>query len=127
MKINSKCNVAVEKRDMKLPFLFSNPKFHKTPIKFRFIASSVGTCLKGSSLLLNDILDKLCEKIKSRCKSCHCYWIINNNSKVLRAIKELNEAKKATSIMSWDFSTLYTKIPLDVLHHNLLELFEDYI
>ena len=28
--------------------------------------------------------------------------------------------------MSWDFSALYAKIPLDLLMHNILDLFENY-
>ena len=107
MRINSKFNISVEEKDMRIPSLFSNPKFHKTPIKFRFIASFAGTCLKGSSLLLNGILDRLCEKIKLKCESCHYYWIINNNSKVLYAIKSLNEARNAASVMSRTFHFLH--------------------
>jgi len=39
------------------------PKFHKNPTKFRYITSSVNCITKESAILLNNIPDKLVNKI----------------------------------------------------------------
>ena len=39
------------------------------------------------------------------------YWIINNSSKVHDLIKKSNERKYVKNVATYDFSTLYTKIP----------------
>ena len=48
------------------------------------------------------------------------FWVIQNNSLPLEYIKKINKRKNAKQISTFDFSTLYTKIPhdqlLDILH-----------
>ena len=48
------------------------------------------------------------------------FWVIQNNSLPLECIKKINKRKNAKQISTFDFSTLYTKIPhdklLDILH-----------
>ena len=43
------------------------------------------------------------------------FWVIQNNSLPLECIKKINKRKNAKQISSFDFSTLYTKIPHDKL------------
>ena len=42
-------------------------------------------------------------------------WVIQNNSLPLECIKKINKRKNAKQISTFDFSTLYTKIPHDKL------------
>ena len=44
------------------------------------------------------------------------FWVIQNNKQVIDRISKINNSKKTKSIRTFDFSTLYTKIP-----HNLLK------
>ena len=43
------------------------------------------------------------------------FWIIQNNSLPLECIKKINKRKNAKQTSTFDFSTLYTKIPHDKL------------
>ena len=43
-------------------------------------------------------------------------WIINNSDVVLDKIDEYNETGKIKDVNTYDFSTLYTKIPNDDLN-----------
>ena len=43
------------------------------------------------------------------------FWVIQNNSLPLECIKKINKRKNAKQLSTFDFSTLYTKIPHDKL------------
>ena len=43
------------------------------------------------------------------------FWVIDNNSEFCKALDRINARKRARSISTFDFSTLYTKIPHDKL------------
>ena len=49
------------------------------------------------------------------------FWVIQNNQPVLEDLKRLNIRSKARNISTFDFSTLYTKIP----HKKLLEVLNE--
>ena len=51
--------------------------------------------------------------------------MIQNNQKVIESIKKVNKRKSAKTITTFDFSTLYTKIPHDKLV-GVLEELEDF-
>ena len=44
------------------------------------------------------------------------FWVVQNNKPVINSINELNKRRKATSVSTFEFSTLYTKLP----HNKLL-------
>ena len=46
---------------------------------------------------------------------CIIFWVIQNNSLPLERIRKINKRKNAKQISTFDFSTLYTKIPHDKL------------
>ena len=39
------------------------------------------------------------------------FWVVQNNKAVIDAMNGLNKRRKATSISTFDISTLYTKLP----------------
>ena len=43
------------------------------------------------------------------------FWVIDNNTEFCKALDRINARKRARSISTFDFSTLYTKIPHDQL------------
>ena len=51
------------------------------------------------------------------------FWVIQNNEDVLKSISKISRRYSARSINTYDFSTLYTKIP----HQKLLEVLNELV
>ena len=107
--------------DKRLPYLYWTPKLHKFPVKHRFIAGSSKCTTKQFSSLLTKIctviktgLEKYCS-VKTSHTGVNNMWILKNFTNLLSSSAHLG-VRKATSIQTFDFSTLYTSIP-----HNLLK------
>jgi hypothetical protein len=106
-----------------LPFITLVPKFHKNPMKFRSIIASAGAPTEIVSKILSKVLKLIAQKLKNYYNAIESntgiklYWICNNNKDFIKMFEKLNRNKKLCSISSFDFSTLYTKIP----HKDLIE------
>ena len=50
------------------------------------------------------------------------FWVIRNNSLPLECINKINKRKNAQQISTFNFCTLYTKIPHDKLHDILYKV-----
>ena len=50
------------------------------------------------------------------------FWVIQNNSLPLECNNKINKRKNAKQISTFDFSTLYTKIPHDIYLDILYEV-----
>ena len=98
---------------------------HKTPVKFRFIIGSKFCILKPAAKKLVKILQLILRIHKNYCEKAKYftgiqkYWIIDNNKPVLDDVKAINARSAARNIRTYDFSTLYTKIPLEDLKEKL--------
>ena len=89
----------------------------KTPVGERFIIASPKCSVKH---LLKDFTSIL-KLFQKQFESFHDknrlwvgvshFWVIQNNKPVVDHINKINSKKKAVSIRTFDFSTLYTKIP----------------
>ena len=120
----AKFAIEVSSKQNKLPFLYFTAKMHKTPISNRFITSSksctlselsekVGLCLK-TLLKCSKNYSTYDSKYQSNMKN---YYIIDNNVDVIKFLNQSNKLNsKHKSIATYDFKTLYTSIP-----HNLLK------
>ena len=103
---------------IQLPTFYWLPKMHKTPIGSRFIAASSSCTTKPLSKLLTSCLNLIIQHYKeynegiTRNSGANCFWIINNSTQVLN---KLNNTIAATHSDSFDFATLYTNIPHDLL------------
>ena len=101
--------------DKRLPYLYWTPKLHKSPVKHRFIAGSSKCTTKQLSGLLTKILTvkdwtrKYCS-IKTSHTGVNNMWIPKNSTNLLSSLGHLG-VHRATSIQTFDFSTLYTSIP----------------
>ena len=106
--------------DKKFPYLYWTPKLHKSPVKHHFIAGFSKCATKELSSLLTKILTVINTGLEKYCsiKTSHTgvnnMWILKNSTNILSSLGHLG-VHKATSIQTFDFSTLYTFIPHDLL------------
>ena len=104
-----------------LPDIYWIPKLHKNPVKSRFIIASKHCTTKRLSKNLSSIFTLFQKQIDTYYAKAHfysgikSYWIINNRDPVLRAVNKSHARRSAKCVTSFDFSTLYTKIPHDKL------------
>ena len=83
--------------------------------------SKLPKSLYKSSKLIMKIHRRYCNKIKFY-TGIERFWIIENNAQVLEDIKLINSKRNARNIKTFDFSILYTKIPLEDLKEKLKEI-----
>ena len=120
--------INVSDSNKKIPLLFAIPKMHKVPYKFRFISGARACSTKQISVLLNNALLVIRNKLKADCfKACsetpfNYFLSINSTNEFLTKLKCLPEVWHARV---YDFSTLYTKLNLESVKTNLFQLFDD--
>ena len=124
-------NIRVLSDMAQLPQLYWLPKMHKQPIGSRFIAASNSCTTKPLSKLLTTCLQLILQHYKEynkgiiRNTGANSFWIIDNSTQVLYMLNKLNNTTFATHFDSFDFSTLYTNIPHDLLLECLKSLVEE--
>ena len=116
---------SLEEENKHIPLLYWTSKQHKNPYKFRFIAgashSTNKTVSKEVSLALKCIKTQFknyCGIIKKR-TGLNFFWSIDNSVEFLHKLSHL---KLADSFRTFDFSTLYTGLPLDNVYESLEKL-----
>ena len=126
---NLQYNIRDNLKINELPYIYAIPKFHKTPVKFRFIISSSKCQTKPLAKVITKGL-KLCQsQHESWCNVLRSYtginhfFIIDKNKPILNTLNDLSYKQKAKTIETFDFSTLYTMIK----HENLIENLNWYI
>ena len=103
------------------------PKLHKKSYKARFIANSSSCTTTELSKLLTSCLTakakviKYCETVYER-SGKNMFWPIKNSGEVLRKLKD--KGNQVTSLSTYDFSTLYTTLPHNLIKEKLLDLIE---
>ena len=108
----------------RLPNMYWMPKMHKNPIKARFIVASPKCSIKPLAQAITSAFRLFYKQIESyNHKSrfftgVNSFWVVQSNKPVFKAINKLNKRNKAKSITTFDFSTLYTKLP----HNKLLKV-----
>ena len=124
VELKNKFNITVSKDMCSLPDIYWMPKLHKNPVKFRFIISSKYCTTKYLSKNISSAFSLFSKQIEMYNKKSHyysgvkSYWIIQNRTPVLDCINKCIARKSAKSVSSFDFSTLYTKIP----HNKLVDV-----
>ena len=118
---------AKENQD-KVPTLYWLPKLHKKPYKARFIANSSSCTTTELSKLLTSCLTavkkhviKYCEKVYER-SGKNLFWSIKNSGEILDKLKARDF--NATSLSTYDVSTLYTTLPHNLIKDKLIDLIE---
>ena len=108
------------------------PKMHKSPIKARFIIASPKSSIKSLASTTTSIFRLFFRQIQTHNDKCrfftgvNMFWVVQNNKLVINAINGLNKRRKATSVSTFDFSTLYTKLPYNTLLMVLNSLIDFY-
>ena len=115
-----KFSVCVNDGQDKLPTMYWLPKLHKRPYKARFIANSSSCTTTELSKLLTSCLTAIKSHVIRYCETVYetsnknWFWSIKNSGEVLSKLK--CSGFRATSLSTYDFSTLYTTLP-----HNLIK------
>ena len=104
-----------------LPKMYWIPKMHKTPSKSRFIVAAPKCSIKPLSKAITSVFKLFYKQIEAYNKKSrfftgvNTFWVVQSNKQITDVIKNLNKKSFAKSINTFDFSTLYTKIPHDKL------------
>ena len=112
----------------RLPTMYWLPKLHKRPYKARFIANSSSCTTTEISKLLTSCLTAIKAKVIKYCETVYersgknMFWPINNSGEVLSKLKYIGY--QATSLSTYDFSTLYTTLPHNLIKEKLIDLIE---
>ena len=113
-------NIPIENH--RLSNMYCMPKMHKNPIKARFIIASPKSSIKPLARTITSVFRLFFRQIQTYNDKCrfftgvNTFWVVQNNKPVIDAMNGLNKRRKATSVSTFDFSTLYTKLP----HNKLL-------
>ena len=120
--------VKAKENQNKVPTLYWLPKLHKKPYKVRFIANSSSCTTTELSKMLTSCLTavkkhviKYCGKVYER-SGKNLFWSIKNLGEILDKLKA--RVFNATSLSTYDFSTLYTTLPRDLIKDKLVDLIE---
>ena len=113
----------MSEEDKNLPHLYWTPKLHKVPFKHRFIAGSSKCTTKDLSCPLTKVLTTVKDGLirynntKTSRNGINSMWIVKNSTSLLSSLDQL-DVRTATSVQTYDFSTLYTSIclSLEFLH-----------
>ena len=103
-----------------LPYLYWTPKLHKSPYKHRLIFGSSKCMTKDLSCLLTKILSTIKDGLVRYCNTktsrngVNNLWILKNSTSLLSSFDQL-DVHTTTSVQTFNFSTLYTSIPHDLL------------
>ena len=100
----------------------------KKPYKARFIANSSSCTTAEPSKLLTSCLTavkkhviKYCEKVYER-SGKNLFWSIKNSGEILDKLKARDF--NSTSLSTYDFSTLYTTLPCNLIKDEFIDLIE---
>ena len=102
---------------------------HYTPSSSRFIVSSTKCSTKSISRLVSNAFKLIFNQIQNFhaaskfYKNYNRFWVINNSKPLIERLDVINTRKKAKDISTFDFSTLYTKLP----HRDLIKVLNSHI
>ena len=117
----------MSEEDQNLPYLYWTPKLHKSPCKHRFIAGPSKCMTKDLSCLLTKVLSTIKDGLVRYCNTktsrngVNNMWILKNSTSLLSSLDPL-DVRTATLVQTFDFSTLYTSIPDDLLKSRISNL-----
>ena len=99
--------------DQNLLYLYWTPKLHKSPYKDQFFSGSSKCMTKDLSWLLTKVLSTIKDGLVRYCNTkisrngVNNKWILNKSTSLFDQL----DVHTATSVQTFDFSTLYTSIP----------------
>ena len=99
---------------------------HKRPYKSRFIANSSACSTTELSILLTSCLTAILNHVIKYCTTVYerngknLFWSIKNSGEILNKLK--SRGFLASGLSTYDFSTLYTTLPHNLIKEKLTEL-----
>ena len=127
----AKFGLFVDEDHSRLPTLYWLPKLHKRPYKSRFIANSSTCTTTELSILLTSCLTAIKNHVIKYCTTAYerngkiLFWCIKNSGENLNKLK--SRGFLASVLSTYDFSTLYTILPLNLIKEKLTELTEKHL
>ena len=124
----AKFRLFVEEDHSKLPTLYWLPKLHKRPYKSGFIANSSACTTTELSILLTSCLTAIKNHVIKYCTAVYkrngkqLFWSIKNSGEILNKLKSI--CFLASGLSTYDFCTLYTTLPHNLIKEKLTELIE---
>ena len=124
----AKFGLFVDEDHSKLPTLYWLPKLHKRSYKSRFIANSSACTTTELSILLTSCLTAIKNHVIKYCTTVYerngkkLFWSIKNSGEILNKLK--SRGFLASCLSTYDFSTLYTTLPHNIIKEKLTELIE---
>ena len=124
----AKFGLFVDEDHSKLPTLYWLPKLHKRPYKSRFIANSSACTITELSIILTSCLTAIKNHVIKYCTIVYerngknLFWSIKNSGEILNKLK--SRGFLASGLSTYDFSTLYTTLPHNLIKDKLTELIE---
>ena len=109
-----------------LPTFYWLPKLHKRPYKSRFISNpshcSTTILSKHITSALTVVKDHVIKNSGTAFNNSNInyFWSIKNSSEVIEKLRLRNF--RGSQVSSFDFSTLYTSLPHDLIKANVLSL-----
>ena len=120
----------VTDKELDLPAMYWIPKNHKQPTGKRFIIASKQCSTKQISTAVSNVFKLIYSQVENFHKNAkflsnyNKFWVLQNSNPVLDSLNRINKKKNAKSISTFDFSTLYTKLPHDKLIKELSEVID---
>ena len=130
VEYSKRLGLSVIEKDKALPIMYWTPKMHKTPTGARFIVASKTCSTKVISKSVSSVFKLIYKQINNFHKNAkflsnyNKFWVLQNSDPVLHNMKRINRKNNAKSIATYDFSTLYTKIPHEKLIKQLILLID---
>ena len=118
----------VNDKEKSLPIMYWTPKMHKTPVGARFIIASKHCSTKAISKAVSSIFQLIFRQTENFHKKAkyisnyNTFWVLQNVDPVIHTMNAINKRKCAKSISTYDFSTLYTKLPHEKLISRLSQV-----
>jgi len=111
----------IGEKELDLPTMYWIPKKHKEPTGKRFIIASKQCSTKQISTAVSNAFKMIYKQVENFHKyakflsNYNKFWVIQNSNPIINSLNLINKKKNAKSISTFDFSTLYTKLPHDKL------------
>ena len=120
----------VTEKEKDLPIMYWTPKKHKQPTGKRFIIASKICSTKKLSKAVSQVFKLIYHQVENYhlkakfLSNYNKFWVIQNSEPILESIARINKKNNAKSISTFDFSTLYTKLPHNKLIKELSDIIE---
>jgi hypothetical protein len=127
----SNFKVRVDEKELKLPIMYWIPKLHKYPCKARFIANSTSCTTSNLSIVLTSCLTAIKTHVIRYCETVYeirgpnLFWSVKNSTEILDKFKVKNY--QASSVCTYNFSTLYTTLPHNLISDKLLSIIKKHL